>query len=87
MRFVERGGLAGAILVCEPDWSDELALFRAVRSVDQALPCWLVAERPSRRTLQAALALDAISVIVESTADRELVLAMFRLFSVPYPRN
>ncbi len=76
VRRVEQGGLAGAVLVSDERCIDGLSLLRIIRSIDAVLPCWLVAEGPSRWTLQEALALRVASVIAPTVGADELTLAL-----------
>jgi hypothetical protein len=60
---VRAGGLVAAIVVADDGPTDALSQLRTIRSIDGALPCWLVAERAPRRLLQIALSLSVSSVI------------------------
>lgn len=60
---IERGGVAAAVLVDDAQSIDALTLLRIIRSVDQSIPCWLVAEQLSRALLQTAWTLNAASVL------------------------
>ena len=63
---VEQGGLMAAVLVegaSESAGIDVLSLVRIIRSIDQILPCWLVTNQTSRRTLERALDLRVNSII------------------------
>lgn len=76
VRQVEAGGLAGAVLVSDEHCIDGLSILRIIRSIDAELPCWLVAEGPTRWTLQEALALRVASVITPTIGADELTLAL-----------
>jgi hypothetical protein len=73
---IEQGGLSGAVLVSDERCIEGLSLLRIIRSIDAELPCWLVAEGPSRWTLQEALALKVASVIAPSIGAMELTVAL-----------
>jgi len=76
---VEQGGLAGAMVIADPVQIDGLSLLRLIRSVDGTLPCWLVIEHTTRRTLQVALSLGVVSVIAQPVRVDELTFAMKRV--------
>lgn len=62
---VRAGGLVAAIVVADEGPTDALSQLRTIRSIDCALPCWLIAERPPKQLLQIALSLSVRSVIPE----------------------
>ncbi len=78
---VERGGLAAAVLVADDRQIDGLSLLRTIRMIDAGLPCWLVTEDSTRRTLEAAFALKVMSVITHPSGASELGLALRRLMA------
>lgn len=84
---IEHGGLSGAILVGDQRGIDGLSILRIIRSIDVDLPCWLVAERTTPRTLQTALSLGARSVITYPVEVRELTLALSKVLMDPNPEN
>ena len=63
IRFVERGGLAAAVLMGEGTALASFTLLRIIRSISTALPCWLITDDPTPHTLQTALALGVHSVM------------------------
>lgn len=75
---VELGGLAAAVLVADDRRINALSLLRIIRSIDDALPCWLVTDAPTRQTLQVALSLRAMSVMSNTLARRELSVALMK---------
>ena len=75
-RCVERGGLAAAVLVAGGGRMNGLSVLRIVRSIDVVLPCWLVALRTDRSTLQAALALRVTSVIAQPAEAMDIARAL-----------
>jgi len=79
IRCVERGGLAGAVLIGDRGAIDGLALLRIIRSIDAELPCWLVTNEPTRPTLEVALSLRATCVMNQPASGAELALAVRRL--------
>lgn len=79
IRRVERGGLAGAVLIGDRAQIDGLALLRIIRSIDAELPCWLVTNEPTRLTLEVALSLRATCVMSQPATGAELALAVRRL--------
>lgn len=60
---IERGGLAGAIVVADDRGFDALSLLRGIRSINTDLPCWLVTREANRQTLEVALDLRVTSVL------------------------
>lgn len=76
VRRVERGGLAAAVLVGDEREIDGLSILRIVRSIDAALPCWLVMRRMSRHTLQTAFSLRVSSVIHYASGADDLSVAL-----------
>jgi len=85
---VEQGGLAAAVLMEDQRAIDGLSLLRIIRSIDAGLPCWLVTDDTRRHTLQAALALQATSVITHAIEPDELEMVLRRrLFAVPNADN
>ena len=62
---VRAGGLVAALVVADEGPTDALSQLRTIRSIDRALPCWLIAERPPKQLLQMALSLSVCSVIPE----------------------
>ena len=87
IRRVEEGGLTAAILVEDQRQIDGLSLLRIIRSFDLTLPCWLVTENATRRTLEVALALRAISVLTHPVDLTELTRELERLSSDPARGN
>jgi hypothetical protein len=83
VRCVEQGGLAGAVLVSDERHIDGLSILRIIRSIDDRLPCWLVADGLTRWTLQEALALRVASVIVASVAPDELAVTLRKRLAGP----
>ena len=79
IRWIERGGIAGAVLVADRQRINGLSLLHIIRSIDAELPCWLVTHAPTRPTLEAALALRATCVMNNLPPARELALAVRRL--------
>ena len=76
---VERGGLAAAVLLGDGQRIEGLSLLRIIRSIDSALPCWLVMETPTRRTMQTAFSLRATSVMSYPVAREDLSLALMKV--------
>lgn len=79
--WVERGGLAAAVLVGDRVRIDGLALLRIIRSIDAELPCCLVTDAPTRPLLEAALALRAKCVMDQPASAVELALTVRRLLA------
>ncbi len=78
---VERGGLAAAVLVEDQPQLDALSLVRIIRSIDVDLPCWLVTENTSRRTLETALSLSVAGVLAPPDNAAVLSRTMIRFLS------
>lgn len=84
---VEIGGLSAAVLVDDRPRIDGLSVLRAVRSIDAALPCWLLTANASRRLLAAALELSVCGVM-ESMADvADLSHRLAKYLDDPLRRN
>lgn len=79
--WVERGGLAAAIVTRDRSRGDGLTLLRIIRSIDGNLPCWLVTNDPSRATLEAAFLLRTTCVLRSPPTPAGLALAARRLLS------
>ncbi len=60
---IRAGGLVAAIIVADEGPTDALSQLRTIRSIDGALPCWLVTDRAPRQVLQIALSLSVSSII------------------------
>lgn len=75
---VERGGLAAAVLAGTEQGRDAISLLRIIRSIDRALPCWLVTTDATRQTLEAALDLRAVSVIHGPVEPHSLTVTLKR---------
>ena len=78
IRRVEEGGLSAAVLVEDQRAIDGLSLLRIIRSIDRALPCWLLTEDTRRTTLETALALRVTSVLTSSVEPGELAATVCR---------
>jgi len=76
---IERGGLAGAVLVADDHEIQGLSLLKIIRSIDMVLPCWLVMEAAPRPTLEAALALGVSSVITCPSGPEDIRLPVHRV--------
>ncbi len=76
---VEEGGLSAAVLIADQSQIDGMSLLRIIRSIDLHLPCWLVAESPTRQMLEQALTLRATSVISQPAEMDGLVITLERL--------
>ncbi len=76
---VEEGGLSAAVLIADQSQIDSMSLLRIIRSIDARLPCWLVAESPTRQMLEQALTLRARSVISQPAEMDGLVVALQKL--------
>ena len=87
IRRVEEGGLAGAVLIEDRPLIDGLSLLRIIRSIDLRLPCWLVTEHATRRTLEAALSLRVVSVMTPPVDVGEFTRAMRTHLSDPAQGN
>lgn len=84
---VELGGLSAAVLVDDRPRIDGLSVVRAIRAIDEALPCWLLTAHTSRRLLAAALELSVCGVM-ESMADAaDLSHRLARYLDDPLRRN
>lgn len=75
---VESGEVKAAVLSNDPMGFDGLSVLRIIRSIDQALPCWLVTGESDRRTLETALSMRAISVLSHPVNGSELTIALKR---------
>lgn len=75
---VERGGLAAAVLAEGGREIDPMSLLRSIRSIDEALPCLLLAAEFSRQALQQAMSLRARVTPIAAGGETALapVLAM-----------
>lgn len=87
IRRIEQGRLAAAILVEDRLQIDGLSLLRIIRSIDMKLPCWLVTEHATRRTLETALSLSVTGVMTQPIDVATLVQALRKLLSDPYREN
>ena len=79
IRRVEHGGLAAAVLIADDPQVDVLSLVRIIRSIDHALPCWLVTADLRRQTLQAASSLRVTGVMGYPVRVEELTFALDKL--------
>lgn len=79
---VERGGLAGAVLVSDEHEITGLSLLRIIRSIDAVLPCWLVTDAASRQTMETALALRVSSVITRPLGPGDIGLPVRRVLQM-----
>jgi len=75
-RSVEEGGLGAAVLLADDDEFDGLSVLRTIRSIDVALPCWLLTRNVTRRMLEVALALRATSVIKYPSEPAQVTIAV-----------
>ena len=87
VRRVEQGRLAAAILVEDRLQIDGLSLLRIIRSIDMKLPCWLVTENATRRTLEIALSLSVAGVMTQPIDVTVLAQALRKLLSDPDRTN
>jgi CheY-like chemotaxis protein len=78
IRRVEEGGLSAAVVVEDQRTIDGLTLLRIIRSIDRALPCWLLTEDTRRSTLETALSLQVTSVLTASIRPSELADTLWR---------
>jgi CheY-like chemotaxis protein len=78
IRCVEEGGLSAAVVVEDQRSIDGLSLLRIIRSIDNALPCWLLTQDVRRTTLEAALALRVTSVLTSTIEPGQLAATLFR---------
>ncbi len=78
IRRVEEGGLSAAVVVEDQRAIDGLSLLRIIRSIDRALPCWLLTQDTRRTTLESALALQVTSVLASSIGPGELAATLCR---------
>lgn len=76
---VEEGGLSAAVLIADQTQIDGMSLLRIIRSIDVSLPCWLVAESPTRQMLEQALTLRVTSVISRPGEMNGLMTALQKL--------
>jgi len=83
VRRIEEGGLAAAVVVEDQRAIDGLSLLRIIRSVDDALPCWLLTHDTRRQTLESALSLRVMSVFSHDIEASELADALRRRLLVP----
>ncbi len=87
LNTVEKGGLAGAILIDDRPRVDGLTLLRLIRSIDMILPCWLVTAKATRRTLEAALNLSVCGVMETPTDVIEFTRTLVRYLDDPRRHN
>ena len=87
IRRVELGGLMVAVLVADTGAIDGLSILRIIRSIDGALPCWLVTQDTTRRALQEALSLRATRIITQPCEGVELARALQKEYMGPNPGN
>lgn len=83
IRRIEEGGLAAAVVVEDQRAIDGLSLLRIIRSIDDALPCWLLTHDTRRQTLETALSLRVMSVFSHAIEASELADALRRRLAVP----
>ena len=76
IRRIEEGGLSAAVVVEDQRAIDGLSLLRIIRSIDHALPCWLLTQDVRRTTLEAALALHVTSVLTSSIEPGQLAATL-----------
>lgn len=83
-------GVSAAVLLEEPKTTgapDVFALLRIIRSLDAALPCWLVTRGADRRCVQRAFELRVQSIIEYPTGVGELLAGLQRVLSDPMLEN
>jgi DNA-binding response OmpR family regulator len=76
---IEEGGLSAAVLFGEqplPGGTDIFSLLRLIRSIDMALPCWLVVRMTTRRALERALELRVQSIIEYPSGVADLIAGL-----------
>jgi len=81
--LVERGGVDAAILSTELPRMAGWSVLRIIRSLDARLPCVMITDDASKRTLQQALDLRAYSVVtqpVDLAALTQVVVGLFRRY-------
>lgn len=85
--IVERGQAQIAVVGMDLPRMDGLSVLRIIRSIDQRLPCVLVAGQPSGHVFQQALELEAYSVIAEPVDPGLLVDLVIRIYRKFYDRE
>jgi hypothetical protein len=87
LEMVERGGLSAAVLVDDRPRIDGLSVVRAIRSIDTALPCWLVIAHATRRILEVALELSVCGVMEPMADVTDLSSRLAKYLDDPLRRN